>query len=91
MENEVKYKLDLGQYSPNDIISWHKQGILTMEEIIDSGRMNSEFGDTLKNYIYECTSITRAKEMYDSESSKSFETRMATMVDRKIRLIKSVG
>ena len=87
MQNEIKYKLDLSRYSPQDIIDWHKQGILTMQEIIESGRMNSEFGDTLKNYVYECTSISKAKEIYRLESIRSSETRMMTIHDLKIRFV----
>lgn len=87
MNNEVKCTLDLGPYGPDEIIDWHKQGILTLEEIIDSGRMWSEFGDTLKNYVYECTSMRRAKEHYAMEKTKAAETRMITYADRKIRSV----
>jgi hypothetical protein len=85
MSYEVKFKLNLDQYSPLDIIEWHKQGILTMDEIIESGRMNTTFGDDLRNYVYEWTSMRKARELYAMEVTRSSETRMITNVDRKIR------
>jgi len=82
---EVEYTLDLNHLSPADIIELHQQGILTMNEIIASGRMNSEFGDTLRNYVYERTSMKYARDTYSREKTLSSQTRMVTVADRKLR------
>ena len=68
MDNlDVVYTLNLDSISPGTIIVLHKQGVLTIQEIIESKRMHSEFGDTLKNYVYEMTSLANAKHTYQKE------------------------
>lgn len=81
----VKWKPDLDLYTPADIVEWHRQGVLTLEEIIDSRRHLTEFGTTLKDYIAECTSARNASRLYLEETIRSLTTRMATSADRKIR------
>ena len=83
----VTYKLNLDQFSPSEVIDLHKQGVLTMDEIIESGRPWNTFGDELKEYVYEQTSMRNAKALYSMEATKTSETRMATYVDRKLRSI----
>lgn len=47
----IRVIIDLNRYMPCEIIDFHKQGLITMEEIIHSGRQNTEFGSELRNYI----------------------------------------
>lgn len=47
----LKVEINLDRYSPNEIIDLCEQGIITVQEIIDSKRASSEFGNDLKNYI----------------------------------------
>jgi len=80
--------LNLDSISPGTIIELHKQGVLTIQEIIDSKRMNSEFGNTLKEYVYEMTSLAKAKHTYQKEEVAKLNNmkpeateRMATRFD----------
>ena len=90
MDNlDVVYTLNLDSISPGTIIELHKQGVLTIQEIIESKRMYSEFGDTLKNYVYEMTSLANAKHTYQKEEYAKLNNmkpetteRMATWADR---------
>lgn len=47
----IEFVLSLDQFSPPQVIELHQKGVLTINEIILSGRAQTEFGDTLKEYI----------------------------------------
>ena len=47
----ITVKINLDLYSPSQIISMHIDGVITLDEIIDSGRANSCFTTDLKDYI----------------------------------------
>ncbi len=47
----IVVNINLDRYSPDEIIHLCEDGILTVEEVVRSGRMTSEFGDDLKIYI----------------------------------------
>jgi hypothetical protein len=85
MSYGVTYKLNLDQFSPSDVIELHQQGIITMDEIIESGRPWNTFGDELKEYVYAWTSARNAQRLYTMEATIRSETRMITHVDRKLR------
>lgn len=47
----IKIKLNLDNYSPIDIINFYNKGIITLEEIKDSGRLQTCFSNELFDFI----------------------------------------
>lgn len=50
---DITYQIDLSGYFPKEIMGLHQAGVLTLEEIIASGRIHSCFGPELGDYVYK--------------------------------------
>ena len=48
----IKTEIKLFTYSPAEIISFVRQGLVTKQEVIDSNVMDMMFGDDLQKFIY---------------------------------------
>ncbi len=68
----VKLQLNLDRYMPLEIIDFHQNGLVTMDEIIASGRQNTEFGSVLKNYIQEHVDAEYLSRMRTLETTKEY-------------------
>lgn len=66
----IRIGIDLSRYMPSEIIDFHKNGLVTMEEIIHSGRQNTEFGSELKNYIRDHVDAEYLSRMRDLGTTK---------------------
>jgi hypothetical protein len=52
IKGTVKTEISLHSYHYSDIIAFVKQGLVTRQEVIDSGVIEAYFGDELRNFIY---------------------------------------
>lgn len=48
----MDYTINLDGYTPSDIIDLHRQGLITLTEIEQSGCVYSEFNSDLAQYVY---------------------------------------
>jgi len=62
MTMKVEVKINLNPYNGQKIIDLHKQGVITLDEIIDSGMAYKLFDDTLENYVNELRSQRRREQ-----------------------------
>lgn len=54
---ELQINLNLDKYWPSEIIAMHKQGLVSLAEIIASGRHINAFGDELANYVWQASKL----------------------------------
>lgn len=53
----IDVKINLDKYFPSEIIAMHKQGLITLAEIINSRRHITAFGDELREYIWQSSKL----------------------------------
>jgi len=58
----MNYILDLDRYNPATIIDLHRRGLITLDEIIHSGRASTCFTSDLTDYINTVRSDRRIKD-----------------------------
>ena len=58
---QISITINLDRYAPSEIIEFCERGIISINEIIESGVMNRVFGPELRNYVATKTKNIKSK------------------------------
>ena len=80
---DITTQINLDNYFPSDIIELHQKGIITLEEILLSGRIYSTFGTELRMYVKSQQKEGEQSTMITGTWNRLQPTRIATINERR--------